>query len=186
MIIKTLMLLVVIIVAFAFVFAMTNTIKRVPKGPGSGPTGSDLLPVGAEAPDFALLDEAGNTVTLSALRGRSDVVLVFYPGDDTPNCAEQLCQLRDRWPNFAAQGVAVYGINPGSAESHGTFRRHLNLPFPLLVDLRGDAIRAYGTRHPKLGITMRTVYGIDRAGRIVFAARGTPAPDEVLQKFTQA
>lgn len=186
MIVKTLALLVVIVIAFAFVFAVTNTIRRVPAGPGSGPKGSDLLPLGAEAPDFALQDEGGNTVKLSALRGQSNVVLVFYPGDDTPNCAGQLCQIRDRWPQFGAQGVAVYGINPGTAASHSHFRRSLNLPFPLLVDLAGDAIRNYGTRHPKLGIVMRTVYGIDRAGRVVFAARGVPQPDDVLKNFTQA
>ena len=186
MVIKTLLLLVVIVVAFGFVFFVTNTVKRVPAGPGSGPAGSDLLPVGTEAPEFALDDETGKTVRLSELRGQKNVVLIFYPGDDTPTCAGQLCQIRDQWPRFTADGVAVFGINPGTADSHSHFRRSLNLPFQLLVDLRGDAIRAYGARHPKLGITMRTVYGIDRAGRIVFAARGLPEPDEVLKNFVQS
>ena len=57
---------------------------------------SDPLAVGADAPEFSVPDDSGRTVTLSALRGRY-VVLVFYPGDDTPGCTKQLCQFRDEW-----------------------------------------------------------------------------------------
>jgi len=64
---------------------------------------SDPLPAGMPAPDFTLSDDAGRSITLSKLRGRS-VVLVFYPGDDTPGCTKQLCQFRDDWsePSHAA------------------------------------------------------------------------------------
>ena len=77
---------------------------------------SDPLPVGTPAPDFTALDDSGRTVALSALRGRN-VVLVFYPGDDTPGCTKQLCQFRDDWSQAVARHVEVFGVNPQSAEA---------------------------------------------------------------------
>jgi len=137
---------------------------------------SDPLPVGTPAPDFALPDDAGSKVSLSALRG-SNVVLVFYPGDDTPGCTRQLCQLRDSWENARARGVQVFGVNPQSATRHAGFRRHHNLPFPLLVDKGRKVASLYNAN----GIVVkRTVYLIGRGGVIRFARRGAPAPEEVL------
>src|SRR5579872_2766584 len=94
---------------------------------------SDPLPAGAVAPDFSLPDQFGHEVKLSTLRGHN-VVLVFYPGDDTPGCTKQLCQLRDDWSSVRAAGVEVFGVNPQNARSHVKFREKYHLPFPLLVD----------------------------------------------------
>jgi peroxiredoxin Q/BCP len=137
---------------------------------------SDPLPVGTVAPDFTLMDDAGNEVRLSALRGK-DVVLVFYPGDDTPGCTRQLCQLRDSWENARARGVEVFGVNPGSARSHAGFRSHHKLPFPLLVDVGRKLTSLYNANGI---IVKRTVYLIGRDGVIRFAQRGMPSPAEVL------
>jgi len=137
---------------------------------------SDPLPVGADAPDFRLSDDSGRTVTLSALRGRN-VVLVFYPGDDTPGCTKQLCQLRDNWSVAAAKDVEVFGVNPQNARHHADFRRKFNFPFPLLVDERQKVAEAY---HANGLIVKRTVYLIGRDGKIRFARRGMPSPAEVL------
>src|SRR5579883_3627780 len=93
---------------------------------------SDPLPVGAPAPDFSLPDAEGHLVRLSDLRGRN-VVLVFYPGDDTPGCTRQLCQFRDSWEAARARGVEVFGVNPQSAAKHARFRGKFQFPFPLLV-----------------------------------------------------
>jgi len=137
---------------------------------------SDPLNAGTPAPDFTLPDEAGNRVTLSALRGRS-VVLVFYPGDDTPGCTRQLCQFRDDWADARKRGVAVFGVNPQSAQAHQKFRRKFNFPFPLLVD-KGQKV---AERYKANGlIVKRTVYLIGPDGKILFARRGMPAPAEVL------
>jgi peroxiredoxin Q/BCP len=137
---------------------------------------SDPLPVGTPAPDFSLPDEAGRTVTLSKLRGHN-VLLVFYPGDDTPGCTRQLCALRDNWQELRARGVKVFGVNPQGDKSHRRFRDKVQLPFPLLVD---DAQRVAQSYHAHGLIVKRTVYLIDGEGIIRFSRRGAPPAREVL------
>jgi peroxiredoxin Q/BCP len=137
---------------------------------------SDPLPPGAPAPDFSLSDDSGSIVTLSALRGKS-VVLIFYPGDDTPGCTKQLCEFRDSWEGAKSRGVSVFGISPQSAQSHTKFREKFHFPFPLLVD-RGQKVAAL--YNAKGLIVKRTVYLIGPDGAIRFSRRGKPAPAEVL------
>lgn len=137
---------------------------------------SDPLPVGSAAPDFALPDGEGHLVKLADLRGRN-VVLVFYPGDDTPGCTKQLCQFRDQWSDVKAHGALVYGVNPQSAKKHEKFREKFHFQFPLLVDAGQKVAEAY---HANGLIVKRTVYVIGPDGRIRFAQRGMPQPSEVL------
>jgi peroxiredoxin Q/BCP len=137
---------------------------------------SEPLPEGTPAPDFSLTDDAGRKVTLSALRGKS-VVLVFYPGDDTPGCTKQLCEFRDDWKAAKARGVKVFGVNPQGAQSHAKFREKFKLPFPLLVDQGSKVAALYNADGL---IVKRTVYLIGPDGVIRFARRGKPAPEEVL------
>ena len=137
---------------------------------------SDPLPAGAAAPDFSLPDETGRVVRLADLRGRN-VVLVFYPGDNTTVCTRQLCQFRDEWGEARARGVEIFGVNPQSARAHHKFRRKYGFPFPLLVD-RGQKVGAlYRTNGL---IVKRTVYLIGPDGVIRFSRRGVPAPRDVL------
>jgi thioredoxin-dependent peroxiredoxin len=138
---------------------------------------SKPLPVGSRAPDFTLVDQDGRPITLSNLRG-SFVMLVFYPGDETPVCRSQLCELRDRSDLLAAAGVKVFGINPQNAESHRKFGERHHFGFPLLVDRNQEVARLY---RAKWLMTIRTVYLIDADGIIRFARRGKPSPEEVLQ-----
>jgi peroxiredoxin Q/BCP len=138
---------------------------------------SDPLPTGADAPDFTLLDEAGNSVALASFRGVSNVVLVFYPGDETPGCIRQLCQFRDRWSEAQSKDAVVFGVNPQSAGSHERFRNKRAFPFPLLVD-KGQKVGAL--YHANGLIVKRTVYLIGKSGKIRFASRDAPAPDIVL------
>ena len=136
-----------------------------------------LLAVGREAPDFTLSDDTGHAVRLAEHRGRQAVVLVFYPMDETPGCRTQLCEIRDHWQDFTRRGVAVYGVNPGSAASHAKFRANHGFPFPLLVDNGKKVASLYGADGL---VPRRTVYAIDLKGRIVFAERGKPTPERVL------
>lgn len=137
---------------------------------------SDPLAVGSEAPDFSLPDDQGNTVSLQTLRGRS-VVLVWYPGDDTSVCRKQLCELRDEWGELGKRGIAVYGVNPQSAESHAKFRAKFSFPFPLLVDRSQKVGQLYHTHGI---VAKRTVYVIGPDGRIRFSKRGKPSVQDIL------
>ena len=137
---------------------------------------SDPLPAGAKAPDFTVHDESGHTVSLSALRGKN-VVLVFYPGDDTSVCTKQLCDFRDRWKEAGAKNTVVFGVNPWSAASHMKFRDKFHFPFPLLVD---DGQKVAAMYHANGLFIKRTVYLIGPDGVIRFARRGVPPPEEVL------
>jgi peroxiredoxin Q/BCP len=135
---------------------------------------SDPLPPGTPAPDFSLPDSSGENVTLSKLRGKR-VVLIFYPGDDTPGCTNQLCQMRDDWSRL--KNVRIFGVNPQAAGSHEHFREKYHLPFPLLID-KGQKVAAM---YQANGIIVkRTVYGIDPDGTIVFSRRGSPRLDQIF------
>jgi peroxiredoxin Q/BCP len=136
---------------------------------------SKPLAVGTSAPDFALPDQDGNLVTLAGLKGRN-VVLVFYPADDTAVCTKQLCEFRDRWPLAQQKNTVVFGMNPG--KSHGKFRDKYQFPFPLLFDRAQRVGAAYHARG--LVVPRRTVYLIGPDGLIRYARRGKPEPEEVL------
>lgn len=92
-----------------------------------------MLAKGDQAPDFSLQDDAGGTFSLAQQRGRK-LLLVFYPGDDTPICTRQLCDYRDGIEAFRGLGVDVVGISNDSVESHQRFKQKHNLPFTLLSD----------------------------------------------------
>jgi len=138
---------------------------------------SDPLPVGDPAPDFALPDQEGKVVSLSGLRGKN-VVLVFYPADETAICTKQLCEFRDSWAQAQARNTIVFGVNPAKAAKHASFQANHKLPFPLLVDDRQQVARKY---HANGLIVKRTVYLIGKSGQIRYARRGKPMPEEVLQ-----
>ena len=137
---------------------------------------SDPLPVGTEAPDFTLPDDQGNQVSLASLRGKN-VVLVFYPRDETSVCTKQLCEFRDRWADVKAKNAVVFGVNPQDAASHASFRKNRQYPFPLLTDAGQKMGELYHTRGL---IVKRTVYLIGPDGIIRYGKRGKPEPSEVL------
>lgn len=135
------------------------------------------LPVGSPAPDFSVPDQDGSRVTLSALRGRN-VVLVFYPADDTSICTIQLCEFRDHWTQAQARNAVVFGVNPARSTKHQSFREKYKFPFPLLIDEGQKIAKLYqsdGWFVPK-----RTVYVIGPDGNVRYSKRGKPSPEEVL------
>ena len=137
---------------------------------------SDPLSVGTPAPDFSALDDHGHPTRLYNLRGHN-VVLIFYPGDNTSVCRTQLCEFRDHWRQAKHRNTLVFGVNPGKAASHISFREKNNLPFPLLIDEGRAIARAYQCNGL---IVKRTVYLIDPKGVIRYAQRGKPFVEEVL------
>jgi peroxiredoxin Q/BCP len=135
------------------------------------------LAVGTPAPDFSVPDQDGSRVTLSALRGKN-VVLVFYPADDTTICTIQLCEFRDHLAMVQARNAVVFGVNPARSGAHQKFREKYKLPFPLLIDEGQKIAKLYqadGWFVPK-----RTVYLIGPDGNVRYSRRGKPSPEEVL------
>ena len=142
-----------------------------------------MLGVGEKAPGFSLMDQDGRPVNLDEHRGKKNVVLIFYPGDRTPGCTKQLCAVRDQFELFTDADTVVFGVNAQGAESHRRFVDKYNFPFPLLVDREKEVVSAYGCRGTLM--TKRTVYGINKEGIIVFARRGMPSNEEILQAFKE-
>ena len=141
-----------------------------------------MLEVGDEAPGFALEDESGNSVRLADFRGKSAVVLMFYPADETPGCTKQLCAARDDYDRYQQAGIEVFGVNPGSAKAHKKFVEKHGLRTPLLLDRGSNVSKAYGALYPipLINVINRTVVGIDRDGRVRFYERGMPSTDKIL------
>ena len=101
------------------------------------------LKVGDVAPPFAAPTQTGETVSLDAFRGQN-VVLYFYPKDDTPGCTKEACAFRDEWSALRQAGAVVLGVSTDSAKSHAKFAGKFQLPFPLLADEAKQIVAAYG------------------------------------------
>ncbi|MGI8918753.1 MAG: peroxiredoxin [Pyrinomonadaceae bacterium] len=121
--------------------------------------------LGTEAPDFTLPDGAGKPWKLSEQRGNV-VVLLFYPGDETPICTRQMCSVRDRWDDYAATGAEVVGISADSVDSHQKFASNHELPLRLLSDADQSVANLYGARSLIPGKVARSVFVIDANGII--------------------
>lgn len=121
--------------------------------------------VDQQAPDFTLRDTDGTEWRLSEQRGQV-VVLLFYPGDETPVCTKQLCSVRDRWGDYTATGAQVVGISTDSIESHRKFVENRRLPLRLLSDEAGTVTKLFGVRSWIPGRSARAVLVIDADGVI--------------------
>ena len=119
----------------------------------------------ARAPDFTLQDGEGRDWRLSERRGRV-VVLLFYPGDETPVCTRQMCSVRDNWEQYRETGAEVVGISTDSVESHRKFAEHHSLPLRLLSDPDRRVAELYGAKSWLPGRAARAVVVIDADGRV--------------------
>jgi peroxiredoxin Q/BCP len=124
---------------------------------------------GDTAPDFELPGTGGRSYSLSAYRGQP-VVLVFYPGDNTPVCTKQLTSYTENIGQFADVGAQVLAISPQSVESHEGFAGKYGFSFPLLADTDKKVAALYGTLGP-LGFPRRSVFVVDGDGVIRYAHR---------------
>jgi thioredoxin-dependent peroxiredoxin len=126
-----------------------------------------MIAEGQAAPDFELPSDTGETVRLSALRGKP-VVLYFYPKDDTPGCTTQACGIRDAWDEFERAGAVVLGVSPDDERSHVKFREKYDLPFTLLADTGHEVAEAYGVWGEK-SYMGRTYMGVSRSTFVIDA-----------------
>ena len=153
-------------------------------------TGTGTAAVGSPAPDFTLPDGEGREWRLSDQRGKV-VVLLFYPGDETPVCTRQMCSVRDRWEDYRATGAEVVGVSTDTVESHRKFAEHHGLPLRLLSDPDGRVARLYGASSWIPGRSARAVVVIDREGvvrqrKVQPVSLFRPKDDEVIQAIRAA
>lgn len=144
------------------------------------------LKVGDQAPDFILLSDQEEKISLKDQRGKK-VVLYFYPKDSTPGCTREACDFRDQFSVFKKHDVEIFGISKDSAKSHTKFKTKYELPFTLLVDDNADVCEAYGVVDKKsmfgktfLGIT-RSTFLIDEKGKIAAIWRKVKVTGHVEQ-----
>ncbi len=140
--------------------------------------------IGGNAPDFTLKDGDGNDWALSNYKGRT-VVLLFYPGDNTPVCTAQLCSVRDHWSEYQATGAEVVGISTDTVESHKGFAEKNKLPLRLLSDADRKVSEMYDMKSWLPGRSARGVVVIDGAGKIAYhkvqaVSLFKPSDDDVL------
>jgi peroxiredoxin Q/BCP len=129
-----------------------------------------MIEEGTAAPDFELATDTGDKIQLSDLRGKQ-VVLYFYPKDDTPGCTTQACGIRDAYGEFEQAGAVVLGISPDGESSHAKFKEKYGLPFTLLADEGHHVADAYGVWAEK-SYMGRTYMGVERS-TFVIAEDGT-------------
>jgi peroxiredoxin Q/BCP len=120
---------------------------------------------GERAPEFSLPDAEGRSFRLSERRGKTPVVLYFYPKDDTPGCTREACGFRDQYEDFQRLGAEVVGVSSDSSASHQRFAAKHRLPFTLLGDAGGAVRKLYGVPANLGGlIPGRVTFVIDRDG----------------------
>jgi peroxiredoxin Q/BCP len=152
------------------------------------------LPAGISAPDFELPDDTNTPRKLSDFRG-TQVLLYFYPKDDTPGCTREACNFRDDYSVYEKAGVVILGVSPDDVRSHGKFKKKFQLPFPLLADEEHKVCELYQVWGPKKFMgreyqgVLRTTFLIDENGKIVKVfenVRPTEHSTEVLSAVSEA
>jgi thioredoxin-dependent peroxiredoxin len=148
-----------------------------------------MVEEGRPAPDFELQSDSGETVKLSDLRGKQ-VVLYFYPKDDTPGCTKQACGIRDVYGEFEREGAVVLGVSPDDERSHVKFKQKFDLPFTLLADVDHSVADEYGVWGQKsfagkkyMGVS-RSTFVIAEDGsvkRVMHDVKPATHADEVLE-----
>jgi peroxiredoxin Q/BCP len=120
--------------------------------------------VGDNAPDFTLPSQLGDNVTLSEYLGKKNVVLYFYPKDESSGCTREACTFRDQYDIFTSLDAEVLGVSGQSVESHKSFATHHGLPFILLSDVDNKVRKLYGVPATMGIIPGRVTFIIDKKG----------------------
>ena len=129
--------------------------------------------VGDKAPDFTLPSQMGDNVTLSEFIGKKNIVLYFYPKDESIGCTKEACSFRDSYEELTRLGAEVLGVSGQSVESHKSFATHYGLPFILLSDEDNKVRKLYGVPSTMGIIPGRVTYIIDKKGvvRSIFSSQ---------------
>ncbi|HXI82536.1 MAG TPA: peroxiredoxin [Verrucomicrobiae bacterium] len=130
--------------------------------------GGEMPKVGDKAPDFSVAASDGTTAHLKDYVGKGNIVLYFYPKDDTKGCTAEACGIRDTMDEFKGLNATVLGVSFDSVESHKAFIAKYNLPFVLLADTDKKVAKSYGVADDNSKVASRVTFVIDKAGKIAF------------------
>ena len=138
-----------------------------------------MIEAGARAPDFALSNQDGDTVSLKDLEGQYSV-LVFYPLDFSPICTDQLSVYQEVLPELEARGARLYGVSVDSAFAHKAFQSELGVSIPLLADFepKGEVAKAYGVYIDERGHNQRALVLVGPDLTVLWAHQ-SPTPLEI-------
>jgi peroxiredoxin Q/BCP len=139
---------------------------RAADAPAAAPRVGDVAPA-FDLP-YATRDTIGRSLTLASLVEKGKVVVAFYPADWSGGCTREVCTFRDNFAALGALGAQVVGISGDYVSSHHAWARHHELPFPLASDHSHDVAKAYASYDPSTGYNKRTVFVVDRNGRIAY------------------
>jgi len=132
------------------------------------------LKAGDVAPPFTVETNGGGKISLADYQGKN-VVLYFYPKDDTPGCTKEACAFRDEFAQFQKKGAVVFGVSPDPVKSHDKFVEKFKLPFPLLADADKKIVEAYGVWGEKVFMG-RKYFGVHRVTFLI-------GPDGKIKKI---
>jgi len=137
---------------------------------------ANKIRIGDEAPDFTLKSASGQKISLSDYIGEKNIVLYFYPKDNTPGCIKEACAFRDNYEVFKEMGAEVIGVSSDSPETHQEFVKKKNLPFILLSDETNKVRKLFGVKSTLGLIAGRVTYIIDKKGfvRHIFSSQFQP------------
>lgn len=127
------------------------------------------IQIGDKCPDFSLLDQNGEMFHLNEHIGERNLVIYFYPKDNTWGCTKQACSFRDSYQDFINLGCEVIGISTDSINSHEEFSKKYNLNFRILSDVNDDVRKKFGVPSSFFGLIKgRVTYLIDKEGKVVW------------------
>lgn len=142
----------------------------------------ETLKKGTKVPDFSLQDQDGHDFRLSDYVGKQNLVIFFYPKDESPVCTKEVCAFRDAYEKYKDLNALVIGINSGSVESHKAFQTKENLPFKLLSDPGNKVLNLFGVKEQEFGnnvkVSGRETFVIGREGTVVYSFRDFMNADE--------
>jgi peroxiredoxin Q/BCP len=130
--------------------------------------GAGMPKVGDNAPDFSVAASDGTTVHLKDYIGKGNIILYFYPKDDTPGCTKEACGFRDTFEEFKGLKATVFGVSFDSVDSHKNFIAKYKLPFVLLADTDKAVAKLYGVADDNSRVASRVTFVINKAGKIAF------------------
>ena len=149
---------VIYLILLFFVYFLTNVAMAQNK----------KIKVGDKVPTFILKDQNGNDFNIENYIGKQNLVIYFYPKDDTPGCTKEACKFRDEFEDFADLNALVIGISSDSVESHKNFENKYKLPFILLADINKKVRTLFGVPKSMGFIPGRVTYVINKSGEVIY------------------